>query len=185
MNPFGGERNRRDRHRRHERCDRECGVSCHRQANARHADPHREVGLSMATGWAGDGAVQDQIDATIKDGVNRARSKLPQGTFAEPLRRMRRGNSASTTRCLRGRAAVCGLSGARGSGRREIRRLQPARQQGQPSCASARAAASVTAVWRQALPSTHPCRLACGVCGRPPNRRDPTRARSSAHAAMR
>ena len=33
----------------------------------------------MATGWAGDGAVQDQIDATVKDGVNRARSRLPQG----------------------------------------------------------------------------------------------------------
>jgi phage/conjugal plasmid C-4 type zinc finger TraR family protein len=33
----------------------------------------------MATGWAGDGAVQDQIDATVKDGVNRAKSKLPTG----------------------------------------------------------------------------------------------------------
>lgn len=33
----------------------------------------------MATGWAGDGAVQDQIDATIKDGVQRAQSKLPAG----------------------------------------------------------------------------------------------------------
>jgi phage/conjugal plasmid C-4 type zinc finger TraR family protein len=33
----------------------------------------------MATGWAGDGAVQDQIDATVKDGVERAKSRLPQG----------------------------------------------------------------------------------------------------------
>lgn len=33
----------------------------------------------MATGWAADGAVQDQIDATVKDGIQRARSKLPQG----------------------------------------------------------------------------------------------------------
>ena len=33
----------------------------------------------MATGWAGDGAVQDQIDATVKDGIERARSQLPQG----------------------------------------------------------------------------------------------------------
>ena len=33
----------------------------------------------MATGWAGDGAVQDQIDATVKDGIQRARSKLPTG----------------------------------------------------------------------------------------------------------
>lgn len=33
----------------------------------------------MATGWAGDGAVQEQIDATVKDGINRAKSRLPQG----------------------------------------------------------------------------------------------------------
>lgn len=33
----------------------------------------------MATGWAGDGAVQDQIDATVKDGILRAKSRLPQG----------------------------------------------------------------------------------------------------------
>lgn len=33
----------------------------------------------MATGWAGDGAVQDQIDATIKDGVQRAQDNLPKG----------------------------------------------------------------------------------------------------------
>ncbi len=33
----------------------------------------------MATGWAKEGAVQDQIDATIKDAIQRARSQLPQG----------------------------------------------------------------------------------------------------------
>lgn len=33
----------------------------------------------MATGWAGDGAVQDQIDATVKDAIKRARSRLPSG----------------------------------------------------------------------------------------------------------
>jgi phage/conjugal plasmid C-4 type zinc finger TraR family protein len=33
----------------------------------------------MATGWAGDGAVQDQIDATVKDGIARAKSRLPSG----------------------------------------------------------------------------------------------------------
>ena len=33
----------------------------------------------MATGWAGDGAVQDQIDATIKDGIQRVRSRMAQG----------------------------------------------------------------------------------------------------------
>ena len=38
-----------------------------------------EKATTMATGWAGDGAVQDQIDATVKDGIARARSKLPKG----------------------------------------------------------------------------------------------------------
>jgi phage/conjugal plasmid C-4 type zinc finger TraR family protein len=33
----------------------------------------------MATGWAGDGAVQDQIDATVKEAIERARSRLPSG----------------------------------------------------------------------------------------------------------
>jgi len=33
----------------------------------------------MANGWARDGAVQDQIDASVEDAVRRARSRLPQG----------------------------------------------------------------------------------------------------------
>ena len=33
----------------------------------------------MATGWAGDNAVQEQIDATVKEGIQRARSRLPSG----------------------------------------------------------------------------------------------------------
>ncbi|WP_426687509.1 DksA/TraR family C4-type zinc finger protein [Rhodanobacter ginsengiterrae] len=33
----------------------------------------------MATGWAGDGAVQDQIDATVSDAVQRARQQLREG----------------------------------------------------------------------------------------------------------
>ena len=33
----------------------------------------------MATGWAGAGAVQDQIDATVDDAVQRARQRLRQG----------------------------------------------------------------------------------------------------------
>ena len=33
----------------------------------------------MAGGFAKDGAVQDQIDATIDDAVTRARSQLPRG----------------------------------------------------------------------------------------------------------
>jgi phage/conjugal plasmid C-4 type zinc finger TraR family protein len=33
----------------------------------------------MATGWAHDGAVQDQIDATVADAILRARSRLAEG----------------------------------------------------------------------------------------------------------
>lgn len=33
----------------------------------------------MAGGWARDGAVQDQIDASVEDAVNKARSNLGKG----------------------------------------------------------------------------------------------------------
>ena len=33
----------------------------------------------MATGWAKEGAVQEQIDATVKDAISLAQSRLPQG----------------------------------------------------------------------------------------------------------
>jgi len=33
----------------------------------------------MATGWAREGAVQEQIDATVKDAIDRAKSNLPAG----------------------------------------------------------------------------------------------------------
>lgn len=33
----------------------------------------------MASGWAPDGAVQDQIDDTVRDGVLRARARLAAG----------------------------------------------------------------------------------------------------------
>ena len=33
----------------------------------------------MAGGWTRDGAVQEQIDATVEDAVQLARSRLPEG----------------------------------------------------------------------------------------------------------
>ena len=33
----------------------------------------------MASGWAPDGAVQDQIDDTVTDAVRRARARIPSG----------------------------------------------------------------------------------------------------------
>lgn len=41
------------------------------------------VEAAMATGWAGDGAVQDQIDATVDDAVRRARQQLRKGPGLE------------------------------------------------------------------------------------------------------
>lgn len=36
----------------------------------------------MATGWAAEGAVQEQIDATVEDGIERAKRRLGQGPGA-------------------------------------------------------------------------------------------------------
>lgn len=33
----------------------------------------------MAGGWSSDGAVQEQIDSSLEDAVQRARSRLPKG----------------------------------------------------------------------------------------------------------
>jgi phage/conjugal plasmid C-4 type zinc finger TraR family protein len=33
----------------------------------------------MAGGWSNDGAVQEQIDSSIEDAIQRARSQLPSG----------------------------------------------------------------------------------------------------------
>ncbi|ACS86452.1 DksA/TraR family C4-type zinc finger protein [Musicola paradisiaca] len=37
----------------------------------------------MASGWSNDGAVQDQIDATVDDAIAHARSQLHQGDSAQ------------------------------------------------------------------------------------------------------
>lgn len=36
----------------------------------------------MAGGWAKDGAVQDQIDASVEDAVQRAKNSIPKGSSA-------------------------------------------------------------------------------------------------------
>jgi phage/conjugal plasmid C-4 type zinc finger TraR family protein len=61
----------------------------------------------MATGWAREGAVQDQIDDTVKDGVERAKNRLPQGPSAthcqqcgEPIPEARRAALAGVRLCI-------------------------------------------------------------------------------------
>ncbi len=61
----------------------------------------------MATGWAGDGAVQEQIDATVKDAIKRARANLPTGPSLthcaecdEPIPEARRRALAGVRYCV-------------------------------------------------------------------------------------
>ena len=67
----------------------------------------------MAGGFAKDGAVQDQIDASIEDAVNRARSQLPSGLgrttceeCEEPIPEARRAAIPGVTRCVKCQAQL-------------------------------------------------------------------------------
>jgi phage/conjugal plasmid C-4 type zinc finger TraR family protein len=62
----------------------------------------------MATGWAREGAVQEQIDDTVTDGVRRAQSRLPHGESAtsceqcgEPIPEARRAALPGVRSCIR------------------------------------------------------------------------------------
>ena len=62
----------------------------------------------MATGWAKEGAVQEQIDDTVDDAVRRARSHLPSGESlqhceecAEPIPEARRHALPGVRLCIR------------------------------------------------------------------------------------
>ncbi len=57
----------------------------------------------MAGGFTKDGAVQDQIDATVEDAVNRARNQLPRGVGLEQC------ESCGSTIPAARRAAVPGV----------------------------------------------------------------------------
>ena len=61
----------------------------------------------MAGGWTRDGAVQDQIDDTVKDAVLRARALTPAGDSAtecedcgEPIPKKRRDALAGVRTCI-------------------------------------------------------------------------------------
>ena len=79
----------------------------------------------MAGGWSKDGAVQDQIDASVEDAVHRARSRQPQG---ESLQRCgdcdalipmaRRQAVPGVRRCVACQAALDEDSAAAGFNRR-------------------------------------------------------------------
>lgn len=61
----------------------------------------------MATGWAAEGAVQEQIDATVKDGIRRAQSQIENGAgtthctdCGNPIAAERRAALPGARRCL-------------------------------------------------------------------------------------
>jgi phage/conjugal plasmid C-4 type zinc finger TraR family protein len=61
----------------------------------------------MATGWAREGAVQEQIDATVKDAIERAKSRLTAGEglshcaeCGEPIPPARRAAMPGVRLCL-------------------------------------------------------------------------------------
>jgi len=61
----------------------------------------------MAGGWTRDGAVQDQIDDTVKDAVSLARARLPAGKSArfcdecgEPIPEARRKALPGARTCI-------------------------------------------------------------------------------------
>ena len=61
----------------------------------------------MAGGWARDGAVQDQIDDTVKDAILRARARTPKGESAgmcddcgEPIPNKRREALPGVRTCI-------------------------------------------------------------------------------------
>jgi phage/conjugal plasmid C-4 type zinc finger TraR family protein len=67
----------------------------------------------MATGWARDGAVQEQIDASVDDAVERARRRLPSGPglrwcdeCGEEIPQARRDALPGVRRCLSCQAAL-------------------------------------------------------------------------------
>ncbi|MCG8568159.1 MAG: DksA/TraR family C4-type zinc finger protein [Desulfobacterales bacterium] len=62
----------------------------------------------MAVGWARDGAVQEQIDASVSDAVKQARERMPQGESKthcveceEPIPEARRRAMPGVFLCIR------------------------------------------------------------------------------------
>ena len=85
----------------------------------------------MAGGWARDGAVQDQIDASVEDAVERTRRRLPRG---ESLLECEECGRRDSGRAARGAARGAPLrrvsERARWAGD-ALRRVQPSGEQGQ------------------------------------------------------
>ncbi len=69
----------------------------------------------MASGWAPDGAVQDQVDDTVADGVKRARARMPTGEAAMQCRECGEDIPEARRRALPGVTTCVGCQTARDS----------------------------------------------------------------------
>jgi phage/conjugal plasmid C-4 type zinc finger TraR family protein len=92
----------------------------------------------MAGGWTRDGAVQDQIDDTVKDAVLRARALTPKGESAEecddcgePIPKKRREALPGVRTCVAWCSHLRLLPGRTRQGRGSLDD-KPPREQGQP-----------------------------------------------------
>ena len=83
----------------------------------------------MAGGWTRDGAVQDQIDDTVKDAILRARALTPFGRQRRRMRRLRRADPEKAARRVARRADLRRLPERARQGGRALDH-QPPRQQG-------------------------------------------------------
>jgi phage/conjugal plasmid C-4 type zinc finger TraR family protein len=72
----------------------------------------------MAGGWTRDGAVQDQIDDTVKDAILRARAETPQGKSAEECEHCGEPIPQRRREALPGVRTCVGCQSARDAGRR-------------------------------------------------------------------
>ncbi len=84
-----------------------------------------KVDSDMASGWAPDGAVQDQIDDTVMDAVLRARANMPAGEGAmhcvacgEEIPQARRRAIPGVRRCVACQSEVDGRPVSFGINRR-------------------------------------------------------------------
>ena len=85
----------------------------------------------MAGGWARDGAVHDQMDASVEDAVERTRSRLPRGGEPARVRGVRRGDPGRAPGGAARGAPLRRVSERARCAGDAVHRVQPSGEQGQ------------------------------------------------------
>ncbi|VTP61214.1 DnaK suppressor protein [Serratia rubidaea] len=87
----------------------------------------------MASGWAADGAVQDQIDSTVDDAVQRARQALGHGESEHYCQECGEEIPLARRQALQGVRYCLNCQSALDKKTRRRQFIQPPRQQRQPT----------------------------------------------------